>query len=114
MKKDTVLELIGLALENGKTETTNKEMPFEVGKAYFFRTVTYHLTGRVTKIVGDFLVLDDCAWIADDGRFSEAMSKGIDKATSAEIEPYGDEVFLNINSIVDGCLYKYSLPKKQI
>jgi hypothetical protein len=35
----------------------NQPTPFVVGKAYFIRTVTYHLTGRVKEISGQFLIL---------------------------------------------------------
>ena len=71
MKKETLMELIGLALEN-KVEMSS-EIPFEVGKKYFIRTVTYHLTGEVEAIKGNFLVLKNGAWIADSGRFNEMI-----------------------------------------
>ena len=74
--------------------------PFEIGKEYFMRTVTYHLTGRVKNIVGKFLVLEDAAWIADSGRFHEFFT---DKPSSSlEVEPYGKkDVFVNIDCITD-------------
>lgn len=79
-----------------------------VGGKYFFRTVTYHLTGKVDKIVGKFLVLKDAAWIADSGRFMEAIKNG----TLSEIEPVGD-AFLNLDTVVDFFPWKHSLPKDQ-
>ena len=103
-----------LILELGKNkENTNKEIPFEVGKNYFIRTVTYHLTGHLEKIVGDFLIFSDAAWIADSGRFNNAMKKGIDKAENHEVEPWEHKVFVNITTIVDGIEYPFSLPKEQ-
>lgn len=106
-----VLELI-LELVKNK-ETVTKQSPFEVGKSYFIRTVTYHLTGKLVEIKGDFLMFDDAAWIADSGRFNEAMKKGIDKVESAEVEPWENRVGLNINSIVDFIEYPYKLPTTQ-
>lgn len=74
-------------------------LPFEIGKEYFMRTVTYHLTGRVKDIVGKFLVLEDCAWIADSGRFNEFFTK---PSESLEVEPFGKrDVFVNTDSITD-------------
>lgn len=111
MDNNKVIELI-LELVKNK-EITNKEVPFEVGKNYFIRTVTYHLTGKLEKIVGDFLIFSDAAWIADSGRLNQAMTKGIDHNENAEIEPWGNNVGLNIHSIVDFCEYPYKLPNSQ-
>jgi hypothetical protein len=86
-----------------------KEIPFKVGDAYFFRTVTYHATGRVKAVVGDFLVLDDAAWVADSGRFRDAIMKGI----LSEVEPVEVDMYLNINSITDAFEWKNALPDKQ-
>ena len=107
MKKETLLELIGMALENNPE--TNSETPFEVGKAYFIRTVTYHLTGRVKRIRGQFLELEEAAWIADSGRFMEAINKG----KLNEVEPVDVPTFVNIQSITDAFEWKLLLPREQ-
>ena len=74
-------------------------LPFEIGVEYFVRTVTYHLTGRLIRIVGKFLVFEDCAWIADSGRFNEFFKT---PASTLEVEPFGDrDVFVNSDSITD-------------
>jgi hypothetical protein len=76
-----------------------QDLPFEIGGEYFIRTVTYHLTGRVKNIVGKFLVLEDAAWIADSGRFSEFFTK---PSSALEVEPFGKrDVFVNTDSITD-------------
>ena len=107
-------KLIELILELVKNkETIQKDTPFEVGKSYFIRTVTYHLTGKLVAIKGDFLMFDDAAWIADSGRFNDAMKKGIDKNENSEVEPWENQVGLNIHSIVDFCEYPYKLPTSQ-
>lgn len=101
----SALRELATELENNK-ETVGKTvkpidgLPFKIGKSYFFRTVTYHLTGRVTSIVGKFLVLEDAAWIADSGRFNEFI-KGT-PSSNLEVEPFfNHEVYLNIDSITD-------------
>ena len=85
------------------------KFPFKIGETYFIRTVTYHATGRVKAIVGDFLVLEEAAWIADSGRFDGAINKG----ELDEIEPIEVEMYLNIQSITDAFLWVHKLPRKQ-
>ena len=85
------------------------DLPFRVGEAYFIRTVTYFATGRVKVIVGSFLVLEDAAWIADTGRFSDALAKGV----MNEVEPVSTEMFVNTNSIIDVFPWKHKLPTER-
>jgi len=79
-----------------------------VGKKLFIRTVTYHLAGKVKKIVGNFLVLEDAAWIADSGRFMSAIKDGV----LNEVEPV-EEAIVNLNSIVDMFPWNHKLPRTQ-
>lgn len=95
------------ALINDKNETSN-EYPFEVGQSYFIRTVTYHCTGKVKKIVGHFLILEDAAWIADSGRFNQAINNG----NLNEVEPVEVEMGVSIDSIVDYFIWKHKLPRE--
>jgi hypothetical protein len=46
------------ASKSVKSKQSAPETPFQVGKSYFIRTVTYHLTGQVKQILGGFLVLE--------------------------------------------------------
>lgn len=92
-----------------KVTETKIEGPFEIGKAYFIRTVTYHLTGRVERIVNGFLILSDAAWIADSGRFMQAINEG----RLSEVEPVDGLVRVNIASITDAFDWKHELPRTQ-
>lgn len=85
------------------------KVPFKVGSAYYIRTVTYHCTGRIKAIVGAFLVLENGAWIADSGRFRDAIMKGI----LSEVEPVEVDMFVNLNSITDAFVWKHKLPDTQ-
>lgn len=87
-------------------ESLTSKLPFKVGEKYFIRTVTYHMTGKVKKISGGFLVLDDASWIADSGRFNEAINEG----KLNEVEPVDVLVFLNISSITDAFEWRHALP----
>lgn len=82
---------------------------FIVGEKIFIRTVTYHLTGRITAIHGNFLTLEDAAWIADDGRFTQA----IDDGKLSEVEPVKCKVRVNTDSIVDAYEWNHDLPREQ-
>jgi len=105
MKKQLVKQLIEELLE-GESETGNSDLPFEVGSAYFIRTVTYHVLGRVKAIKGDFLVLHEASWVADSGRFSQAIERGI----LNEIEYVGDAI-VAINAISDAYPWNHKTPK---
>ena len=89
-----------------KDITTLSDM---VGEKFFFRTVTYHLTGRVKKVIGSILELENAAWIADSGRFMNAIKEG----KLNEVEPVG-RAFININTVSDFFHWKHALPEKQI
>jgi hypothetical protein len=91
-----------------ESDSGQKECPFEVGQNYFIRTATYHCTGRVKKIVGHFLILEDGAWIADSGRFNEAINDG----KLSEVEPVYVEMGVNIDSIIDYFIWTHKLPRE--
>lgn len=82
--------------------------PFEKGKAYFIRTVTYHLVGKVREVLMDFLVLEDASWVADSGRFMQAIKNG----TLNEVEPVG-VAYVGLGSITDAFPWTHQLPKEQ-
>src|SRR3990167_4902215 len=77
-----------------------------VGEKWFFRTVTYHMVGEVKKIVGRFAHLKNASWIADSGRFNEAIKNG----SLNEVE-YVGEAFINLDTVVDFFPWTHSLPK---
>ena len=80
-----------------------------IGEKFFFRTVTYHLTGRVKRVMGSIMEIENAAWIADSGRFMNAIKEG----KLSEVEPVG-RAFININSLVDFFPWKHKLPESQI
>jgi len=96
-------------LEFIKKENKNMEnYPFEIGQSYFIRTATYHCTGKVKAIKSHFLVLEDGAWIADSGRFNEAINNG----SLSEVEPVNVEMGVNIDSIIDYFVWNHPLPRE--
>lgn len=83
--------------------------PYEIGKNYFIRTVTYHLTGRLIRVTSKELVLEEAAWIADDGRFYDALKTG----KLNEIEPFPNQVIVGRGSLIDACIWNFDLPREQ-
>lgn len=79
-----------------------------VGEKFFFRTVTYHLTGRVKRVIGTIVELENAAWIADSGRFMQAIKEG----KLNEVEPVG-RAYINLNSVTDFFPWKHKLPEDQ-
>lgn len=105
MKTGLIEKLLEKALESESGEVSN-ELPFEIGKSYFIRTVTYHVIGTVDRIKGAFLVLSDASWVADSGRFSKAISEG----ELNEVEYIG-EMIVNTLAIADATRWLHKNPK---
>ena len=88
---------------------TRKETDvLKIGKSYFFRTVTYHTVGKVESVTGNFVKLSGASWVADSGRFMQALKDG----TLNEVEPVGEE-YLNLNTVVDFFPWIHALPNEQ-
>lgn len=83
--------------------------PLSVGRSVFVRLVTHYYTGRIVKLTRDEIVLADAAWIADTGRFADALARG----TLSEVEPYPGLVTLSRGALVDCCEWKHALPRTQ-
>ena len=76
----------------------NDGHPYEIGKIYLIRTVTMIDTGRLVAVTPQELVLEDAAWIADTGRFAQAL----EKAEFSEVEPFPNgRVIVGRGSIID-------------
>lgn len=84
--------------------------PYEIGASYFIRTVTHHLTGRLVAVTEQELVIEDVAWIADDGRLMQALQNGEFK----EVEPYPEgQVIVGRGSLIDASKVAFKLPRSQ-
>lgn len=85
--------------------------PYRIGANYMIRTVTNYYTGKLAAVFPQELVLVDAAWIADTGRFSNAVACG----QLDEIEPYPDgrRVVVGRGAIVDAVEITWPLPRTQ-
>lgn len=86
---------------------TNSEHPYTIGDAVIVRTVTMYYTGRIVRVYPGELVLSEAAWIADTGRWSEALSTG----RLAEVEPYPGPCIVSRAAIVDVAPWSHPLPR---
>lgn len=82
--------------------------PWQIGTNYFIRTVTHHYTGRLEAVYAKELVLSECAWIADDGRFHNALARG----ELNEVEPMLGNVIIGRGSIIDASVWAHKLPRE--
>lgn len=75
------------------------------GRLYFIRTVTMYCIGELVSIDNHEVTLKNAAWVADTGRFSEALRIG----RLSEVEPYPDGLaIVGRGAIVDACLWLHA------
>ena len=86
-----------------------KKLDDFIGKSFFFRTVTYHVLGKVTGRIGHILLLEEASWIPDTDRFMDFIKNG----SLNEVEPLGDWN-VNLDSVTDFGRWIHELPKEQI
>jgi len=82
---------------------------WEIGKNYLIRTVTMIDTGRLVAVTPHELVLEDAAWIADTGRFAQA----VENAEFGEVEPFpAGRVVVGRGAVIDAVQINV-LPRSQ-
>lgn len=107
MKTQLIEKLLEKVLDEKDDKWNGSDLPFAVGKSYFIRTVTYHMLGRVSRISGTFLILEEACWVADSGRFNKTIKDG----ELNEVEFVGDAI-VSINAIADAFPWAHKLPKE--
>jgi hypothetical protein len=100
------------SLVGNKNECSNSHHPFKIGQNYLVRTVTMIVTGKLVAVFDTELVFETASWIADTGRFNEALKKGLLADSSSEIEPSDHPVIVGRGSIIDMYEYHHELPTK--
>jgi hypothetical protein len=91
-------------------ESNNKPVKcfWKAGEKYFIRTVTMHIIGTLLDIEGSELLLKNAVWVADSGRFYNALKTG----QLEEVEPFVNDVIINRGSIVDATVWNHEIPKE--
>lgn len=93
-----------------KREFVNdNESILQLGTCYYVRTVTNHFTGRLIKFDDNFMVFEDACWIADSGRWADALKTG----KLSEVEPYPGNVIVFRGAGCDMSEWLHDLPSEQ-
>jgi len=94
----TVKQCREISAQFAVTKSSVNSHPFKLGANYFIRTVTHHHTGRLVEVTPTELVLEDAAWIADSGRFANALNT----CSFNEVEPFpAGRVIVGRGALVD-------------
>lgn len=83
---------------------------WKVGESYFVRTVTMYCIGRLLDFSDKELLFENASWIADCGRFNEALKTG----SLDEVEPFINSVLITREAIIDATTWTHELPSKVI
>ena len=103
------IELIKAILCRQSPEKSNSH-PYNIGAKYLIRTVTHIHTGRLVEVTEHELVLEDAAWIADTGRFADALKT----AKFNEVEPFPQgRVIIGRGALIDAAELTGELPREQ-
>lgn len=80
------------------SSAAHEDVHWKIGAIYLIRTVTHIDTGRLVAVTRNELVLEEAAWIADTGRYADAILK----AEFNEVEPYPDgQVIIGRGALID-------------
>ena len=100
-------------MTNKKTKPTKSKSiladhPFKIGQAYLIRLVTHYWVGVLDWVGEKEMVLSNASWVADTGRFNEAISTG----KMSEIEYVGSSgpEIIGRGALVDATIWKHALP----
>jgi len=103
--KDIVVGFDTTPREIGALAQSDSEGAWKIGKVYLIRTVTYIVTGRLVRVHDQELVLEDAAWVADTGRFSDSLKS----LEFNEVEPFPDgELIVGRGAVVDACIIAHT------
>lgn len=90
-------QIAAMFAPNGAAPQLN-DAHWKIGKCYLIRTVTMALSGRLVGVTPQELILEDAAWVADTGRFSDAVAS----ANFGEVEPFPDgQVIVGRGGLID-------------
>ena len=83
----------------------------KVGQNVFIRSFPHHYIGKLIEVYPRELVVQDASWIADSGRWMQALATG----DLSEVEPYpdGEEVIVPRGNICDVSTWLHALPREQ-
>ena len=105
----TLGEIKELSKFLGSPNYLQAEHRFKVGEAYLIRTVTMILVGRLEWVGDKELELSSASWVADTGRFFNALKEG----KLNEVEPFTNNILIGRGSLIDATVWTHKLPDSQ-
>lgn len=81
------------------------EAPFVVGKKYLIRTVTMYSVGELIWAGDKELVLRNCSWIPDCGKWHECLKTG----NLTSYEPFPNDAIIGRGAIIDATEWNFDL-----
>lgn len=100
-----IKELLTIFADKKSPSALNEDSVWQVGENYLIRTVTMIQIGRLEKITDKELLLSSAAWIADTGRFYDALKSG----KLNEVEPFPNDVIIGRGSIIDATQWQHKI-----
>ena len=76
-----------------------QDHPYQLNKNYFIRTVTMSHAGKLVAVTDKELVLEQAVWVADSGRFMQALQTG--KFNEVEPFPEREQVIVGRGAVID-------------
>ena len=108
MNIEQLIKILELTKDSQKSDSSSV-YPWKTGEKYFIRTVTMHLVGKLIAVTDKELLLENASWIADSGRFHDALKSG----KFDEVEPFINDVIVNQTSVIDATIFDHELPQCQ-
>lgn len=106
----TYAQIKELRREIGGCNSPQQDHPWKIGENYLIRTVTMIQVGRLESVGEHELLLSSAAWVADTGRFYDALKTG----KLNEVEPFLNDVIVGRSSICDASIWTHKLPREQV
>lgn len=102
-------QLVAMTKGIGVGCAPQSEPNVKVGQNILIRGVTLYYVGHVERVSETEIVLSEASWVADTGRFNEALRTGV----LSEVEPFPNgEVVVKQGAIMDYSPWPHSLPKE--
>lgn len=101
---------MNLREKKAKREGPESLLPFQIGKNYIVRTVSFANVGKLKNVVGNWLVMSAASWVADTGSWADCLQKA---NSFKQVEPFKDDVYVNIDAIIDATPFNQKLPEKK-
>jgi len=81
-----------------------------LGQKVIVRTVTHFHIGTLVAIEGQWLMLDDALWVANTGRWHQALEEG----KVEEADPFPGRVWVNAYGVIDITPWPHDVSRENI